>query len=155
MMKIIFLLVLGISSVFGGWFSSSKIVEKQELNGEKIMIVFNTETNETRLMDTKVANRSKNTYYQELRERGNQLFSFLKDYGRGKGFKSFSITNKYLSPETGFIFDNTEDIVRYCTMGKDYTNFCSAGNNGILGNNTTLYYIDIVYYIDNSGQISF
>lgn len=154
MLKVLFLLVVGVSSVFGGWFSSSKIVEKQNLDGENVLIIFNQETNETKFMDDYVADRSQDTYYQSLRDRGNKLFSVIKNFGQKKGFKSFSIQNKWLSTETGFIMDNTEDIVKYCTMGKEYTNFCGGGN-GIIQNNSTVYSVEVIFYSDKSGQISF
>lgn len=154
MLKVVFLLVLGFSSVFAGWFSSNLIDEKFELEGTIVRVVTNTETNEISFEDRYLSDRSKDSYYSELRQRGNIVFNFIKKHGKEKGFKSFSIQNKFLSQESGFILDNTEDIVKYCTLGKEYTTFCSAGNNGILLLNATKYSIKVIFYSDNSGAIS-
>ena len=155
MLKVIFLLIIAVSSTFAGWFSTPTKTEFIEVNGEKVRIVFNYETNETKFQDTFSVKRNNEVYYQDLRKRGNEVFSLIKDYGKEKGFKSFSIQAKFLAQETGFIMDNTEDIVKYCTLGKNYTSFCSAGENGIIFSEGRRFAIKVIFYTDNSGSISF
>lgn len=154
MNKILFLMVISFSSVFAGWFTTATS-ETREIDGKEVRISTKIDfPNNVTFSDSFIADVTKNRY-EQLRERGNKLFGLIVEHGKAKGYKSFSLQAKYLSPETGFIFDNTEDIVKYCTLGKEYTNFCSAGNDGIIFNNSTKYAIKVIFYPDNSGAISF